>query len=85
MSQFKLATNKVAAEGMCLHFAVFAAFSVCDYRQAENGEITQAMDGNGYHKILFFFICNCKYKSTYDLSKRQINADGVGENKNQGT
>lgn len=60
-------------------------FSEYDYRQAENGKVTQTMDGNGHHKILFFLICYGKCNSAHELGKRQISANGVGENENQGT
>ena len=52
--------------------------------QAENGHISQAMNGDGNHQIFFFFVSDGKYDPTNNLSKRQVMSIVVGQYKKSG-
>jgi hypothetical protein len=41
-------------------------------RQTENGDVTQAMNGDGNHQAFFFLVGDCKHDATNNLGERKV-------------
>ena len=50
-------------------------------RQAENGQVPKAVNGDGNHQIFFFFVGDGKHDSTHNLGERKVVSVIVGQYK----
>ena len=53
-------------------------------RQAENGQVPKAVNGDGNHQIFFFFVGDGKHDSTHNLGERKVVSVIVGQYKEGG-
>ncbi len=53
-------------------------------RNAENGHVTEAVNGDGDYQAFFLLVGNCKHNSTHNLGERQVVSVVVRQYKEDG-